>query len=124
MTADERFTCVVELPRGTRELSGTLPVHRGFFRDTMLPDGGALEALIAGDAAAVPGTALEVRAVALARTAGGLRILATTDEAPGAALREQIEAMFGAVAWEGPDAAAAAVHEALAHFALASIGPA
>ena len=129
MSLDERVRCVVELPRGTPGLSGAEPlvVHTGFVRDTLMDDGGALEALVHGGGSAVPGQELEAGVAGLARTASGARLLAVAGDEPEVPpdVRSGIERMLGGqVAWEGREQALAALYEARARYAMASVGPA
>lgn len=122
MTVHDRYACVVELPRGTRDLTANAPspVHRGFIRETLLDGGSALEALVAGDAPASPGTELAVRVVDVARAPGRLpSLLVTTGDDPTPELRAEIAAN---VAWEGAEAALAVLYEARARYIAASVG--
>lgn len=129
MSPDDRVRCIVELPCGSRDLPGSEPlaVHTGFVRDTLMADGGALEALVHGGGETVPGQELEAGVAGLARTASGARLLAVAGDEPEVPpeVRSGIErALGGRVAWEGPEPALATLYEARARYAAASVGPA
>jgi len=104
-----------------------LAVHRGFVRDTLMAGGGALEALVHGGGIAVPGQELEAGVAGLAHTASGARLVAVAGEESEVPpdVRRGIERMLGGqVTWEGAGPAFAALYEARARYAAASVGPA